>query len=74
MSNDFMDRLKQRLQLDKENGWVFGVCAGLANALRFDPVFVRVGVIVVGLFYPKTIIAAYLIAWLILDDRSIYND
>lgn len=74
MSNDFMDRLKQRLQLDKENGWVFGVCAGIANATGLDAVFVRVGVIIAGLFYPKIVIAAYLIAWLLLDDRSIYND
>ena len=74
MSNDFRDRLKRRIQLDKENGWVFGVCAGLANAWRLDPVFVRVGVIVAGLFYPKVVIAAYLVAWLFLDDRSIYTD
>ena len=74
MSNDFRDRLKRRIQLDKENGWVFGVCAGLANAWRLDPAFVRVGVIVAGLFYPKIVIATYLVAWLFLDDRSVYSD
>ena len=61
---------KRRLTLDKDNGWVFGLCAGLANYLRTDPAIVRVAVIVTGLFIPKIVIASYLVAWLLLDDRS----
>lgn len=70
MSEDAFKRPKHSLQLDKDNGWLFGVCAGLANYLRTDPAIVRVGVIVSGLFLPKLVAASYLIAWLILDDRT----
>ena len=71
MANEFTQRTRRRISLDKENGWLFGVCAGLANYLRTDPAIVRVGVIVTGLFMPKMVIAAYLVAWLILDERTL---
>ena len=74
MAEDFISRVKRRIQLDKDNGWVFGVCAGLANHWRLDPAIVRVGVLVTGLFLPKIVIASYLIAWLMLDDRSIMRE
>ena len=70
MASDYFGRIKKSVQLDKENAWGFGVCAGLANYLRHDPAIVRVAVIVVGLFLPKVIVAAYLVAWLVLDDRG----
>lgn len=71
MANEFTQRTRRRISLDKENGWLFGVCAGLANYLRTDPAIVRVGVTVTGLFLPKMVIAAYLVAWLILDERTL---
>jgi len=71
MSNEFVDRIRRRVHLDKDNGWVFGVCAGLANYVRLDPAFMRVGVLVTGLFFPKIIIATYLVMWLILDERPL---
>jgi phage shock protein C len=74
MANDFVNRIKQRIQLDKNNGWIFGVCAGLANSMRLDPTFVRVGVIVSGLFFPKLVVASYLLLWLLLDERSVLHD
>lgn len=74
MSNDFINRIKHRVHLDKDNGWVFGVCAGIATYCHLDPAIIRVGVLVTGLFMPKIVIAAYLIAWLILDDRSVLHD
>lgn len=58
-----------RLYLDKRNAWIAGVCAGIANRLRIDPAMVRVAVIVTGLFLPKIVIAAYLVAWLVLDEQ-----
>ncbi len=73
MTNDFVNRLKRHVQLDKDNGWFFGVCAGLANYWQLDATFIRVGVLVAGLFFPKIVIATYLIAWLILDERSVLN-
>jgi phage shock protein C len=71
MSNEFVDRIKRRVHLDKDNGWVFGVCAGLANYVRLDRAFIRVGVLVTGLFFPKIVIATYLVMWLILDERPL---
>ena len=46
-----------------------GVCAGLADYWRTEPAIVRVVVVVCGLFLPKLTVAAYLVAWLLLDDR-----
>ena len=71
MANEFTQRTRRRISLDKENGWLFGVCAGLANYLRTDQAIVRVGVTVTGLLLPKMVIAAYLVAWLILDERTL---
>jgi phage shock protein PspC (stress-responsive transcriptional regulator) len=63
-------RLDKGIRLDKERGWIFGVCAGLANCLHTDPALVRVGVAISGLFFPKLVIAIYLVAWLALNERS----
>jgi len=59
---------RKRLLLDKGNGWIAGVCAGLARYLGTDPAFLRVGAVVAGLYFPKILIAAYLVAWVICDD------
>ena len=68
MATNHMQRLRRGVRLDKENGWIAGVCAGFARAFGTDPAFVRVGVIVTALFLPKLTIAAYLIAWVVLDE------
>jgi phage shock protein C len=65
MSNS--NRIRNRLHLDPRHGWIAGVCAGVANHLHTDPAIVRVAVVVTGLFLPKIVIAAYLVAWLVLD-------
>lgn len=36
--------MKNRFYLDRANGKIFGVCAGLANHMGWDVTFVRVGV------------------------------
>ena len=69
MANSTMNRIRSGLHLDKKTGWIAGVCAGLANYFDTDPAFVRVGVIVTALFLPKIVIATYLVAWLLLDER-----
>ena len=74
MSNEFVNGLRRRVHLDKDNGWVFGVCAGVANYVRLDPTFIRVSVLVTGLFFPKIVIAGYLVTWLILDDRPLLKN
>jgi phage shock protein C len=58
----------KRVRLDPQEGWLAGVCAGLANYFDTDPAFVRVAVIISALFFPKLTIAAYLIGWLVLDE------
>ena len=70
MASDYLGRIKRSVHLDKENGWIFGVCGGIANYLRSDVAIVRVGVLIAGLFFPKIVAALYLVAWLVLDDRG----
>ena len=69
MANSTLDRLRRRITLDSREGWIAGVCAGVARYLNTDPAFVRVAVIISALFMPKLTVAAYLIAWLVLDDE-----
>lgn len=59
-----------KLRLDKQRGWLAGVCAGIGRSLRIDPDIVRVSTVIAALFMPKLIIAAYLVCWLILDRRQ----
>ena len=53
----------RRLQLD-------GVCAGLARYFGIDPLWVRVGAVVAAVVMTKLAVAAYAIAWLVLDERK----
>lgn len=69
MANSTLNRLRKRITLDSREGWIAGVCAGIARYLDTDPAFVRVAVIIAALFMPKLTAAAYLIAWLVLDDE-----
>lgn len=69
MSQSGLDRLRRRFHRDGKNGWIGGVCAGIAADLRTDPAFLRVGFVVAGLFLPKVTIAVYLVAWILLDER-----
>ena len=65
---DQLERLRGNLVRDRR-GWIGGVCAGLANFIHVDPTFVRLGVLVAAIFFPKIVIASYIIAWLLLDKR-----
>ena len=51
--------MKKRFYLDRANGKVFGVCAGIARHMGWDPTFVRVGAVLVTLLgaFPWTLIA-----------------
>jgi phage shock protein C len=69
MANSTLDRIRQRITLDSRNGWIAGVCAGVANYLNTDPAFVRVAAVISALFMPKVTAAVYLVAWLVLDDE-----
>lgn len=61
---------RRRLMLDPREGMIGGVCAGLARYLRLDVAIVRISVVVTALFLPKLVLAAYLVAWFVLDRRD----
>ncbi len=67
MAKSTLNKSRLKLTLDSRQGWIAGVCAGIANYLDTDPAFVRVTVAICALFMPKVTIAAYLVAWLVLD-------
>jgi phage shock protein C len=52
--------------LDKRNGKVMGVCAGIASHFGWDPTIVRIGVVLLTLFgcFPWTLIAYGAVAWI----------
>ena len=70
MTRSALERLRRRFYLDRRNGWIAGVCAGLARSLETDPAFLRVGFVLAGVFMPKLAIGAYLVAWILLDERD----
>jgi phage shock protein C len=51
--------MKKRFYLDRANGRIFGVCAGIARHMGWDPTFVRVGLVLVTLLgaFPWTLVA-----------------
>jgi phage shock protein C len=60
----------RRLELDRENGLLIGLCAGLGRYFNVDVTWVRIGAIVGAVFLTKVAIAAYVIGWLLLNDRA----
>ena len=70
---DSVTRLRAQFTLDHKQGWALGVCAGLARSLRLEPTVVRVFTVVAALFFPKVTIAAYLVLWLVLDNRKKFS-
>ena len=60
------DRIRNRLARDTHNGWLGGVCAGFGRTLNIDAKFLRAGLVILAVFSPKIVIAAYLVAWILL--------
>jgi phage shock protein C len=61
---------RRRLYLDPREGMIAGVCAGLSRYLRVDVSIVRIVAVVAAIFCPKVVVAAYVIAWFVLDRRE----
>lgn len=59
------------LYRDRENGWIFGVCAGIAERLGLDPLFVRIAAAacLIFLFIPTATL--YLVAAALLRERPL---
>ena len=68
--------MKKRFYLDRANGKVFGVCAGLANHMGWDVTFVRVGLVLLTLVTFPWGLVGYGAAALIGKSRSVdaYGD
>ena len=59
-------RALRAFRIDRANGKLLGVCAGIANQTGWDPTFVRVGVVLLALIgpFPWTIIPYVLVGLL----------
>lgn len=53
----------------RSDGWIGGVCAGLANRIGVDPLIVR-GIVVVAAIVGAPMLLLYAIAWALLPDRE----
>ncbi len=56
---------RKAFQLDKSNGKVMGVCAGLSNLTGIDATIVRIAVVLATIVggFPWTVIAYFVAAW-----------
>lgn len=55
------------LGVARADGWLGGVCAGIAARLRIDPIIVR-GIVVVCALFGLPMLVLYAIAWALLPD------
>ena len=55
--------------LDKTNGKMMGVCAGLARSTEIDPVLIRIGLVALTLIVSGLTIPLYFIAGLVAPNR-----
>jgi phage shock protein PspC (stress-responsive transcriptional regulator) len=59
----------RNMGLVRDNGWLGGVCGGIAERLGINPTIVRVITVILA-FFAGSAILLYLAAWLILPDRN----
>lgn len=59
------------LHRDRENGWIFGVCAGLAEFLNFRVAAVRLVVAVSVLLFFWPVVIAYIAATFLIRDKPL---
>ena len=61
-----MSASRTKFYLDKQDGKILGVCAGIANYTGIDPLLVRIGTVFLTIIggFPWTVIAYFLTAWL----------
>ena len=58
-----------KLYLDKENGMIAGVCAGIADHFGLDRWLVRIITITLLIFTNSLVIFIYILAWIVLDNK-----
>ena len=57
-------RRGRKFELDRANGKLMGVCAGIAEATGWDVTLIRVAVVVATVAFPWTLLGYLLAAWL----------
>ncbi len=68
-NRDTFDRLRRFDLRRTPDGWIGGVCAGLAYRVGLDPLVIRAGFIVLGLFFGLGFLV-YFLAWALIPDAS----
>lgn len=63
----------KELQLSRHNRKIAGVCGGIAEYFDIDPTLVRIIWVVVTLMGGAGILL-YIIAWILMPSRTIYDD
>jgi phage shock protein C len=66
----FAETFRNRLYRDSDNSMIFGVCAGLADYFGFDLKITRICVGLGAIFFFPTVIIAYIILGLLLEDSA----
>jgi phage shock protein C len=59
----------RQLRRSRSDRMLAGVCAGIADYLRIDPVVVRVGFVVLAFITWGVAILAYLAAWIVMPEQ-----
>jgi phage shock protein PspC (stress-responsive transcriptional regulator) len=63
-------RLHQRFLRDPENGYLGGVCEGLARGLGVPATGVRIAAVIAAVLFTTPAVIAYAAAWLLMDSRE----
>lgn len=61
----------RRMHRDSENGWVFGVCAGLADFFNVNVAGVRLLVAVLAWFLTLPVMIVYIVLAVLMRDRPL---
>ena len=56
--------MNSRYALDRSNGKILGVCAGLARSTGWDPLAVRLGAALAAFFFPVAILFYLVTGWI----------
>jgi len=64
-------RIGRSLYRDRENGWIFGVCAGLADRFGIDVMITRIIAVVSLLVFFVPTALAYLAATVMIRERPL---
>ncbi|HAL41625.1 MAG TPA: hypothetical protein DCP57_04200 [Gammaproteobacteria bacterium] len=55
--------------LNREHACLFGVCSGVADYFEMERGIVRTCTVIGAIFFSNLTIAAYLIAWVLLEEK-----